>query len=79
MTLLPTALKFAELLPCRFCSRLDRKDCRAVVEPEDEALELLPPRSPINFWNAELSVDRVFDDNVAAESVLLMSWLLPKS
>jgi hypothetical protein len=26
-----------------------------------------------------LSVDRVFDDNVAAESVLLMSWLLPKS
>jgi len=50
-----------------------------VVELEDELLEPVPPRSPINFWNAELSVDKVLDDKVAEESVPLMSWLLLKS
>jgi len=44
-----------------------------VVELDDEPLELVPPKSPINCWNAELSVDKVFDDRVAEESVLLMS------
>jgi hypothetical protein len=79
LTLFPSALTVGEPPPWRFCSRLDRKDWRAVVELEDELLEPVPPRSPINFWNAELSVDKVLDDKVAEESVPLMSWLLLKS
>jgi hypothetical protein len=45
----------------------------------DEAPEPVPPRSPINFWNAELSVDNVLEDKVEDESVLLMSLLSPSS
>ena len=84
MTLFPTALKLVELPPCRFRSTVDRKDCNAVVELEDEPLEPVPPRSPSNFWNAELSVDKVLEDSVledevAEAPVLPMSWLLPMS
>lgn len=50
-----------------------------MVEPEDESLEPVPPKSPINFWNAELSVDKVLDDKVAEEADPLPGWLSPKS
>jgi hypothetical protein len=73
-----------ELPPWRFCSNVDRNDCSAVVELEDEPLEAVPPRSPSSFWNAELSVDKVLEDRVledeAAEALVPpMSWLLPRS
>ncbi len=40
-----------------------------MVELEDALLEPVPPKSPINFWKAELSVDKVPDDKVPDDKV----------
>jgi hypothetical protein len=40
------------------------------VPPE---VEVLPPRSPINFSNAELRFDRVLAERLDEESVLLIN------
>ena len=68
------------LLPplSRPCRKLDRNDWSAVVELDAVPLEELPPKSPISFSNAVLSVDRVLDDRLE-EEVALISWLLPNS
>ena len=43
-----------------------------MVEAAPE-LEVLPPKSPINFPNAELRFDRVLADRLDEESVLLIN------
>ena len=76
----PNAL--SELLPllCRFCRKPVRNDCRADVSELDvEPLAVVPPKSPINCSNAEFRLDRVFEDKLEEELVLLISWLSLRS
>ena len=83
--------EFSEVAPlfCRSCMKFVRKDCRAAVDwPEGAAdplavllpaLEVLPPKSPINFSNAEFRFDSAFDDRLEEEPVVLSTWLLLRS
>jgi hypothetical protein len=75
-TLVPNVLGELAPLLWRFCRKLERKDCRADVELDEP---VLPPRSPMSFWNAELRVSSVLDDKLDDRSVLLISWLLVSS
>ena len=58
-------------------------DPLAVLLPVPEALpvvlEVLPPKSPISFSNAELRLDSTLDDRLEEEPVVLSTWLLLKS
>ena len=93
MTLVPK--EFSEFVPlfCKSWTKFVRKDCNAEVDWPDAAadppavllvplpavLEVLPPKSPISFSNAELRFDSALDDRLEEESVLLSTWLLLKS
>jgi hypothetical protein len=79
LTLVPKALNELPPLFCRSCRKPVRKDCRAEVELDAEPGAVLPPKSPINFWNAELRDDKALEDRLDEESVLLISWLSLRS
>ena len=85
LTLVPRELSEFAPLFCRSCRKFVRNDCRAaldVLPPLDvllPAFEVLPPKSPINFSNAELRFDSALDDRLKEESVLLSTWLLLRS
>jgi len=50
-----------------------------VVELDAEPVAGLPPKSPINFSNAELRDDRALEDRLDEGLVLLISWLWLRS
>jgi hypothetical protein len=75
-TLVPNVLRELVPLLCRFCRKLERKDCRADVELDEP---VLPPKSPMSFSNAELRVFSVLDDKLDDGSLALISWLLVSS
>ena len=50
-----------------------------MVELDAEPVAGLPPKSPINFSNAELRDDRALEDRLDEGLVLLISWLWLRS
>lgn len=89
LTLDPRELNEFAPLFCKSCMKFVRNDCNAEVDWPDAAadplavlpavLEVLPPKSPISFSNAELRFDSALDDRLEDETVVLRTWLLLRS
>ena len=83
--------EFREFAPlfCRSCKKFVRNDCKAEVDWPEAAADplavllpapdVLPPKSPISFSNAELRFDSALDDKLEEEPVVPSTWLLLRS